>query len=208
MRYRKTLKEIMSMSNKETSSLSKEELISYTVILNSAANKRLKRIENESSKNFISTSALYDKKGNRLPPFKIKRNSDRNNALRKLTEAKKFLSRKTTLRDAKKRYDKSLKTLGLSKSVDYKTINELYKKYNELLENDRNFISSTIGSNQVLQDIGKLYKSNHSPDEIFKIMSDKIDTAYENEQEKKRQLENQQWSILLGGSNDFSDLFK
>ena len=101
MRYRKTMKEIMSMSNKETSSLSKEELISYTVILNSAANKRMKRIENESSKNFISTSTLYDKKGNRLPPFKIKRNSDRNNALRKLTEVKKFLRRKTTLRDAK-----------------------------------------------------------------------------------------------------------
>lgn len=167
------IKDILSLDVETISKLNKKELSKLTVQLGSAANKRIKRIEQKNENSPAYESII--KSGGKISAA----NKNINQLRSEFARAKKFLEAKTSSLTGIKAFRSDIeKRLDVKFEADI--FNKMIKTYNRLSELNENFLKK-FGSNQIQELLyDKISENpNITDDEVTQFGIELINNFYE-----------------------------
>lgn len=184
-------KDYISMDPKTLMSMSKKDLAKVVTIMDSAANKRLKRLRTEG---FGDSQAINRHKASFSSEGKFSVKGLTLQELRKqFIQVKQFLQSKSSDVRGARKIEKELKNrLGIKGTLDSDTKNKLWSAYNHFVEKyggDPSTKQKAYDSNQIQKDIVDMVNNDIDDDEIQQVLDDFMREKYERETEEEQQTE-------------------
>lgn len=187
---KKTMTELLEMKWKDISALSTSELRELSQRLNSAANKRLRRIEQAGAQEF--SPAYLGTRANR-GDFSTKGLTTRTDLKNEIQRASAFLqSRTSTVRGAKE-YKKTVEEMFTPDGEETLSVDELSKKQKntifralDRLREENAAMVYNIGSDVIIKELRKaqIAKKSRNRYQLVKALEDKFPELLESSEER------------------------
>lgn len=172
-----TTKEILNLSSAEISKLKKPQLRKAVQILSSAANKRLKRLEQKG----VSTPAT--RYANKTGRFSTK-GKNINQLRAEFIRVKNFMESKTSTLTGYKKFKKEVQNKLINKGIKISSenIDNVFKIYEKIKDMDSSVAERSL-KYTVLQEINEMIIDKQDEQTILEKIANNLNALYEQEQE-------------------------